>query len=79
MSLTDPLILQSLVLLTAFSIGCGCSQTLDQLIAFRAFQGLGGSGLYSLALTVLPEITPIEKIPLMSGTLGITFAVSAVL
>lgn len=28
----------------AFSLGCGFSQTLNQLIAFRALQGVGGSG-----------------------------------
>ncbi|PWY68668.1 MFS general substrate transporter [Aspergillus heteromorphus CBS 117.55] len=72
-------VVTSLVIITAASIGCGCSQTLEQLIAFRALQGIGGSGLYSLALIVIIDITPNEKIPLMSGLLGIVFAVSSVL
>lgn len=31
-------------LFLAFSIGCGFSKTLNQLIAFRTMQGIGGSG-----------------------------------
>lgn len=67
------------MILVAFSAGCGWAQSLEQLIAFRAFQGLGGSGLYAMPLTVLPEITPPEKFPLMSALSGICFAVAAVL
>ena len=36
------------IIFTAFSLGCGLSTSLEQLIAFRALQGVGGSGLYSL-------------------------------
>ncbi|EED18637.1 efflux pump antibiotic resistance protein, putative [Talaromyces stipitatus ATCC 10500] len=34
----------ALAFITAFSIGCGCAQTIQQLIAFRALQGIGGAG-----------------------------------
>lgn len=37
--------LVSYVIFIAFSIGCGFAQTLNQLIAFRALQGIGGSGI----------------------------------
>ena len=30
---------------TAFSLGCALARTLDQLIIFRALQGVGGSGM----------------------------------
>jgi MFS family permease len=36
--------LASFVIFFAFSIGCGFSKTLNQLIACRALQGVGGSG-----------------------------------
>lgn len=34
------------LLFFAFSIGCGCAQNLSTLVVCRAFQGIGGSGLY---------------------------------
>ncbi|CAN9202586.1 unnamed protein product [Alternaria sp. RS040] len=45
------------VIFLAFSLGCGFSQSLDQLIAMRALQGVGGSGLYSVGFVILTEIT----------------------
>jgi MFS family permease len=49
------------------------------LIAFRALQGVGGAGLYSMAFIVLPEVTPPKNIPVMSGLIGGVTVVSAVL
>jgi MFS family permease len=70
---------QAVVLLTAGSLGCGLAQSMTQLIAFRALQGLGGSGVYAIPLTTLPEITPPESFPLMSAFSGITFTCSSLL
>lgn len=70
---------QALVFIGTFSIGCGCAKTIEQLIAFRALQGVGGAGLYSMAMIVLPEITPPKNIPVMSGFIGGVTVVSAVL
>ncbi len=50
--------LAAYILFFTFSIGCGFSQTINQLIALRALQGIGGSGLYSLAMVIFPEIFP---------------------
>lgn len=71
--------LQAVVILTASSLACGLSQTMTQLIVFRAFQGVGGSGVYSMPFTVLPEITPPKKFALLSGISGLTFTCSSVL
>ncbi|KAI5296859.1 hypothetical protein KEM55_005472 [Ascosphaera atra] len=68
----------ALVIITAGSIGCGCSQTLNQLIAFRTLQGLGGAGLYSVPLIVLPEITPVKQFRILGALIGIAITVSAV-
>jgi len=44
------------------SIACGAAQSMGQLVAFRAFQGLGAGGLFSLGMTILAELyTPIER------------------
>ena len=37
------------IIFTAFSLGGGLAQSMKQLITFRALQGVGGSGLYSLS------------------------------
>lgn len=37
------------VLFLVFSIACGFAQNLNQLIAFRALQGVGGSGMFYLS------------------------------
>jgi MFS family permease len=36
----------SYFLFVAFSIGCGFAQNMTQLLACRALQGLGGSGMF---------------------------------
>lgn len=41
-------VIGSFVAFGVFSIACGFAQDLHQLIAFRALQGLGGSGLYTM-------------------------------
>lgn len=46
-------------------------------IIFRAFQGIGGAGLYSLAMSVIAEITPLRFIGVSSGLMGSMFALSS--
>ncbi len=40
------------------SVGCALAQTMGQLIAGRAVQGLGAGGLVSLAMTIIADIVP---------------------
>ena len=63
----------------AFSLGGGLAKTLNQLIAFRVLQGIGGSGLYAMIMVVGPEITPIHHWGAFSGMLGMTIATGSVL
>jgi len=56
-----------MTILVAGSLGAGLAHSINEIIAFRALQGLGGAGIYAIPLTVLPEITPVEIFPLMSG------------
>lgn len=43
--------LAAYIVFIAFSFGCGFAQNLPQLIAFRALQGIGGSGLLLFPLS----------------------------
>ncbi|KAJ3574550.1 hypothetical protein NPX13_g4326 [Xylaria arbuscula] len=52
---------------------------MPQLIVCRVFQGMGGSGLYSLAQIALFEVGPAHKPSLMGAMIGLTLAVSYVL
>ncbi|PGH19325.1 hypothetical protein AJ80_04078 [Polytolypa hystricis UAMH7299] len=72
-----PMWLVALFLFTTFSLACGLSQTMNQLIIFRAFQGLGGAGIYSLAMAVITEIPPPQAFGIVSGLLGAVFATSS--
>lgn len=41
------------IIFFVFSLACGFAQSLNQLIAFRALQGVGGSGMYNNTLLEL--------------------------
>lgn len=62
----------------AFSLACGFAKTLVQLIGFRAVQGVGGSGLYSLTMIVMPEIVQEDKRRWIGAIVGFVVAVAGV-
>ncbi|MEU7891346.1 MDR family MFS transporter [Nonomuraea sp. NPDC049152] len=56
------LYLSAIVLFLAGSALCGLAQSMAQLIAFRAFQGVGAGGLMVLTMTIAADIaTPRER------------------
>ncbi|KAL2787780.1 major facilitator superfamily domain-containing protein [Aspergillus keveii] len=63
----------------AFSLGCGFAQSLDQLIACRTLQGIGGSGLYSLSMIILPELCPEHLRQYIGSIIGLVLAGSGAL
>ncbi|OJJ44002.1 hypothetical protein ASPZODRAFT_101838 [Penicilliopsis zonata CBS 506.65] len=67
---TKPALLAALTIFIAFSGGCGASQTMSQLIICRAFQGVGGSGLYSLSLFAFVRIAAPSKSYIVSIVAG---------
>ncbi|KAJ5218170.1 uncharacterized protein N7498_000269 [Penicillium cinerascens] len=69
----------TLVILLAFSIGCGCAQTVNQLIIFRALQGIGGAGAYALAILCIYEIAPKTKLPIYSGLMSFCLALASLI
>lgn len=71
-------VIAAYVLFLAMSLGCGFSQSMESLIACRAIQGIGGSGLYSLAVVIMPEISPAKLLPFVSSLIGVTLAIAGV-
>ncbi|KAK6854951.1 MFS general substrate transporter [Apiospora arundinis] len=55
------ILLISVAFFIVFSAACAGSQTAVQLIVFRAFQGIGGGGCYSLCTTMMVEVVPPER------------------
>lgn len=70
--------LTAIVIFLVGSALCGLSQTMDQLIFFRALQGLGGGGLISLALTVIGDVVPPRQRGRYQGYIGAVFGVASV-
>jgi EmrB/QacA subfamily drug resistance transporter len=61
------------------SLMAGFSQNIEQLIGFRAIQGLGGGGLMSLALAVIGDIIPPRERGRYQGYFAAVFGTSSVL
>jgi EmrB/QacA subfamily drug resistance transporter len=68
--------------ITLFLVGSalsGMSQTLDQLIAFRALQGLGGGGLLALVFTIIGSVVSPRERGKYQGYFGGVFMLAMVL
>ncbi|MHB1089719.1 MAG: MDR family MFS transporter [Ilumatobacteraceae bacterium] len=56
------LYLMSVVVFLVGSVLCGVAQNIDQLIAFRALQGIGGGGIGTITFAIIAElVTPRER------------------
>ena len=62
-----------------FSLACAVSHTIRQLIVFRAFQGLGGAGLYSMGMVMIAEVLDPAKFGAGAAWMGLTVGGSGVL
>lgn len=68
----------SIVLFLIGSALSGLSQTMNQLIIFRALQGLGGGGLMSLVLAIIGDIVPPRQRGRYQGYFGAVFGLASV-
>src|SRR3954470_21820465 len=69
------------VAIVIFLIGstlAGFSHNIEQLIAFRAVQGLGGGGLMALALATIGDVVPPRERPRYQGYIAAVFGTSSV-
>jgi EmrB/QacA subfamily drug resistance transporter len=61
------------------SLFAGFSQTIEQLIASRAIQGLGGGGLIALAMATIGDVVPPRERGRYQGYFAAVFGTSSVL
>ncbi|QBD75347.1 DHA2 family efflux MFS transporter permease subunit [Ktedonosporobacter rubrisoli] len=74
-----PIFLVGVVLFLLGSGLCGAAQSMDQLIIFRAFQGIGAAALMPIAIAVIGDLfTPRER-GKWQGVTGSIFALSSIL
>ncbi|KID83966.1 Major facilitator superfamily domain, general substrate transporter [Metarhizium guizhouense ARSEF 977] len=71
-----PIFLLSTTTFIVFSAACSAAQTLTQLIVFRAFQGIGGGGCFSLCTIMVFDLVPPEKYAQVVANISITNAVA---
>jgi len=68
--------------ITTFIIGsvlCGLAQSMPMLIATRVIQGIGAGGITALAMALIADVMPADKLGRYLGYTGVVFAVTAVL
>ena len=68
----------ALVVFLAGSALCGQSRSMDELIAFRALQGLGGGGLIVSAQAAIGDIVPPRERGRYTGLFGAVFGLASV-
>lgn len=68
----------SIVIFLIGSMLCGLSQNIDQLVFFRALQGIGGGGLMSLVLAIVGDVIPPRQRGKYQGYFGAVFGISSV-
>jgi EmrB/QacA subfamily drug resistance transporter len=71
-----------MIAITIFLVGsalCGLAQNMYMLAAFRAFQGIGAGGLFSLALAIMGDLIAPRERARYQGYFMAVFATSSVL
>jgi EmrB/QacA subfamily drug resistance transporter len=73
-----PLFVVSISIFVVGSVLCGAAQSMGQLIAFRALQGIGAGGLLPLAQAAIADLFPPRERGRYQGFVGAMWATAAV-
>jgi EmrB/QacA subfamily drug resistance transporter len=73
-----PVFLAAILIFLAGSMLSGLSQSMGQLIAFRALQGMGAGGLMVGAQAIIADIVPPRERGRYMGLIGSVFAVASI-
>jgi EmrB/QacA subfamily drug resistance transporter len=68
----------AIVLFLVGSALCGQARNIDQLVIFRALQGIGAGGLMSQSMTIVGDIVPPRQRGKYLGYFGAVFGISSV-
>lgn len=68
----------ALVTFILASVWCGFAETMGELIAARAVQGVGAGALFVIPTIVLSELYPVSERGRIQGLLGMVFVVASV-
>ena len=70
------------IAVTTFMVGsmlCGSAQSMPMLIGTRVLQGIGAGGITALAMALIADVMPADKLGRYLGYTGVVFAVTAIL
>lgn len=70
--------LAAIVAFLAASFLCGLAQNMDQLIVFRAIQGIGGGGIMGLTFAIIGDVVPMRDRGKYFGLFTGVFALASV-
>ncbi|CAD6444310.1 497df385-445e-4097-bfd8-b7a1fd65287b [Sclerotinia trifoliorum] len=73
------MLVAAIVIFLAFSGGCGGAATSTQIIAFRALQGIGGAGIFSMVPIIVAEMVVPEQYGKFNGIVSLALAISFLL
>lgn len=67
-----------IIVFMAGSALCGTATSIEQLIIYRAIQGIGGGALMPIAFTIMFDVVPADKRGKMGGLFGAVFGLSSI-
>ena len=73
-----PFYLASIGLFLTGSALSGASQSMSELVVFRAIQGLGAGGLLPLGMTIIGDLYTLEERARMQGLFGVVWGIASI-